>query len=100
MALQGEPHRFAEALDAAQGEVAGIAVFVLFALGNIVGTLLLAIGLLRSRAVPPWAAFGILLWPVLHVVGLVFFPNEVPQVIGAVTQAVGFGACAVLLRRR
>ncbi len=100
MALQGEPHRFAEALDAAQGEVAGIAVFVLFALGNIVGTLLLAIGLLRSRAVPPWAAFGILLWPVLHVVGLVFFPNEVPQVIGAVTQALGFGGCALLLLRR
>lgn len=100
MALQGEPQRFAEALDSAQGEVAGIAVFAVFALGNIVGTLLLAMGLLRSRSVPRWAAIGILLWPVLHVVGLVFFPNEVPQVIAAITQALGFGGCALLLRRR
>ena len=100
MALQGEPERFAEALDAAQGEAAGIAVFALFALGNLVGTLLLAIGLLRSRAVPVWAAVGILLWPVLHVVGLAFFGNEVPQVVGAVTQAIGFGACALVLLRR
>ncbi len=100
MALEGEPERFAEALDAAQGEAAGIAVFALFAWGNLVGTLLLAIGLLRSRAVPVWAAVGILLWPVLHVVGLAFFGNEVPQVVGAVTQALGFGACALVLFRR
>ena len=41
------------------------------------------------------------MWPVLHVVGLVFFGNEVPQVIGAVLQAIGFAGCAaVLLRRR
>ena len=80
--------------------MAGIAVFALFALGNLVGTLLLAIGLLRSRAVPVWAAVGILLWPVLHVVGLAFFGNEVPQVVGAITQAIGFGACALVLLRR
>ena len=47
-----------------------------------------------------WAAVGILLWPVLHVVGLAFFGNEVPQVVGAVTQAIGFGACALVLFRR
>ena len=97
MAEQGEPALFAKALDAAQGEVAGIAMFALFAIGNLIGTLLLAIGLLRTRAVPVWAAVGILLWPVLHVVGLAFFGNEVPQVVGAVTQAIGFGACALVL---
>ena len=60
-----------------------------------------AVGLLRSRAVPVWAALGIAAWPPLHVVGLVFFGNEVPQVIGAVLQAVGFAGCAgVLLQRR
>jgi hypothetical protein len=40
------------------------------------------------------------MWPVLHVVGLVFFGNEVPQVIGAVLQAVGFAGCAAVLLRR
>ena len=39
-------------------------------------------------------------WPPLHVVGLAFFGNEVPQVIGAVLQAIGFAGCAVVLLRR
>jgi hypothetical protein len=69
-------------------------------LGNLVGTLVLAIGLLRSRAVPLWAAIAIGLWPPLHVIGLVFFGNEVPQVIGAVLQALGFGGCGIVLATR
>ena len=76
-------------------------MFLLFVVGNLIGTALLAVGLLVSRAVPVWAALGILAWPPLHVIGLVFFGNEVPQVIGAVLQAIGFAGCAaVLLRRR
>ena len=76
-------------------------VFVLFAVGNLIGTLVFAIGLLRSRAVPRWAALGIAMWPPMHVVGLVFFGNEVAQVIGAALQALGFAGCAmVLLHRR
>ena len=75
-------------------------MFGLFVLGNLVGTLVLAIGLLRSRAAPSWAAIGIGLWPVLHVIGLIFFGNEVPQVVGAVLQAVGFAGCAVTLAGR
>ena len=73
----------------------------LFIIGNLLGTALFAMGLLVSKAAPAWAALGILMWPVLHVVGLVFFGNEVPQVIGALLQAIGFAGCAaVLLRRR
>ena len=100
MAGRGDPATFAGVLDAAQGEVWGTVTFALFVLGNLIGTLLLAIGLLRSRAVPVWAAIGILAWPPLHVIGLVFFGNEVPQVIGAVLQALGFAGCAVVLLRR
>lgn len=54
--------------------------------------------------VAPWAhvmtvvAIGV--WPVLHVLGLVFLPNEVPQVVGAVSMAVGFAGCALALLRR
>ena len=79
----------------------GVWVFLLFVVGNLIGTLLFAIGMLRSRAVPVWAALAIMSWPPLHVIGLAFFGNEVPQVIGAVLQALGFAGCAlVLLRRR
>ena len=102
MAERGGPVAdFAAVIDASQSDTWSTWVFLLFIAGNLIGTLVFAIGLLRSRAVPPWAALGILLWPPLHVIGLAVFGNEVPQVIGAVLQALGFAGCAaVLLRRR
>ncbi|MFT4166566.1 MAG: hypothetical protein QM650_15105 [Microlunatus sp.] len=98
--LGGDPTRFAAAIDASQADPWPLWVFLVFVLGNLVGTLVLAIGLLRSRAVPTWAAIAIGLWPPLHVIGLVFFGNEVPQVIGAVLQALGFAGCALVLAGR
>ena len=101
MAEHGEPvETFAAVLDASQAEPWGTVVFLLFVVGNLIGTALLAVGLLVSRAVPVWAAVSILAWPPLHVVGLVFFGNEVPQVIGAVLQAIGFAGCAAMLLRQ
>jgi hypothetical protein len=98
--LGGDPSRFAAAIDTSQADPWPLWVFGLFVLGNLVGTTVLAIGLLRSRAVPIWAAIAIGLWPPLHVLGLVIFGNEVPQVIGAVLQALGFGGCGVVLATR
>ena len=92
------PADYAAVIDAAQAESGW--VFLIFVLGNLGGTAVLAAGLLASQAVPVWAALGILAWPPLHVIGLLFFGNEVPQVIGAVLQAVGFAGCAVTLLRR
>ena len=101
MAEHGGPLAdFAAVIDASQADAWSTWVFLLFIAGNLIGTLVFAIGLLRSRAVPVWAALGIMLWPPLHVIGLVFFGNEVPQVIGAVLQALGFAGCAVVLLRR
>ena len=102
MAEHGGPQAdFAAVIDASQADAWSTWVFLLFVAGNLIGTLVFAIGLLLSRAVPVWAALGILLWPPLHVIGLALFGNEVPQVIGAVLQALGFAGCAaVLLRRR
>ena len=68
-------------------------------MGNLLGTLLLAIGLLRSRAVPGWAALSIMVWPPLHVIGLVV-GNELWEVTGAVLQALGLGATAIVLLRQ
>ena len=90
---------YAAVIDATQQQVWTVWVFLLFVVGNLIGTALFAIGLLRSRAVPRWAAVGILTWPPLHVIGLAFFGNEVPQVIGAVLQAVGFAGCAMVALR-
>jgi hypothetical protein len=102
MAEHGGPLAdYAAVLDASQADRWAGWVFPIFIAGNLLGTLLFAIGLLRSRTVPIWAAILIMLWPPLHVAGL-FVGGEVLEVIGAVLQAIGFAgmAAAVLHRSR
>lgn len=90
---------YAALIDADQSDPFTAWVFPIFILGNMLGTLLFAIGLLRSRTVPIWSAILIMLWPPLHVTGLII-GGEVLEVIGAVLQAIGFaGVAAVALRR-
>lgn len=100
MAERGGPLAdYAAVIDASQIDLSTFWVFPIFVVGNLLGTLLFAIGLLRSRAVPVWAAILIMLWPPLHVVGLII-GGEVLEVIGALLQAIGFaGVAAVVLRR-
>jgi hypothetical protein len=90
----------AAVLDAAMTDPWGVWAFLVFVLGNLIGTLVLAVGLLRTPFLPRWPAVLIASWPVLHVIGLAFFGNEVPQVVGAALQAAGFAALAVVLHRR
>jgi hypothetical protein len=100
MAEHGGPLAdFAAAIDASQADRSTVWIFPIFIAGNLLGTLFFAIGLLRSRTVPIWAAVLIMLWPVLHISGL-FLGGEVLEVIGAVLQAIGFaGVAAAVLRR-
>ncbi len=99
MAEHGGPQAdFASVIDAAQADPWGLWVFLLFVLGNLVGTLLFAAGLLRGRAVPGWAAVMIMCWPPLHVTGLVV-GSELFEVAGAVLQALGFAAVGLALVR-
>lgn len=100
MAERGGPLAdYAALIDTGQGDPWTVWVFPIFVLGNLLGTLLFAIGLLRSRAVPAWSAILIMLWPPLHVIGLII-GGEVLEVIGAVLQAIGFaGIAAAVLRR-
>jgi hypothetical protein len=86
-------------IDASQADPWTGWVFPIFIVGNLLGTLLFAIGLLRSRAVAIWAAILITLWPVLHVSGLII-GGEILEVIGAVLQAIGFAAVAAAVLRR
>jgi hypothetical protein len=100
MAERGGPLAdYAAVLDASQSEPAGTWVFLLFVVGNLIGTFLLGLALLRSRVVPVWAAAGILAWPPLHVLGLAI-GTEWPEVAGALVQAIGFGVVGVRLLRR
>ena len=100
MAERGGPLAdYAAVIDASENDISTAWVFPIFIAGNLLGTLLFAIGLLRSRTVPVWAAIWIMLWPPLHVAGL-FVGGEVLEVIGAVLQAIGFaGVAAAVLRQ-
>jgi hypothetical protein len=73
--------------------------YVFFALGNIVGTFILGLALLRSRSIPRWAAWFVMAWGILHVVGLMV-GTEWIEVGGAIVQAVGFATAGMVLRRR
>jgi hypothetical protein len=100
MAERGGPTAdYAAVIDATQADPWTVWVFPIFIVGNLIGTLLFAIGLLRSRKVPIWAAILIMLWPPLHVGGLII-GGEVPEVIGAVLQAIGFAGVATAVLRR
>jgi hypothetical protein len=66
-----------------------------FVLGNIVGTFLLGLALIRARTAGRWAGYGLIAWSVLHV--LAFSPWV--EVAGAVAQAVGLAVAAAALLR-
>jgi len=100
MAERGGPlAEFAAIIDASQSDLSTGWVFPIFILGNLLGTLLFGIGLLRSRTVPVWAAILIMLWPVLHISGLII-GGEILEIIGAVLQAIGFAVMAAVVLRR
>jgi hypothetical protein len=67
----------------------------LFVLGNIVGTFLLGLALIRARTAGRLAGYGLIAWPVLHVVSF----NPFVEVVGAVAQAVGLALAAAALLR-
>jgi hypothetical protein len=74
-------------------------VFLLFVLGNLVGTFLLGLALWRSRSIARWAAAAVMVWPPMHIVGLAV-GLEWFEVLGATVQGVGFAAVGVHLLRR
>jgi hypothetical protein len=97
--LGGPMTDFARVLDGRQEDAAGAWVFLLFVLGNIVGTFLLGLALWRSRSIARWAAAAIMIWPPMHVVGLAA-GVEWFEVAGASVQGLGFAAVGAYLLRR
>lgn len=61
-------------LDAAQGSPAAMPVFLLFVVGNLVGTLLLGLAVVlggRRAGVPWWAGLLVMGWTVGHVINII-----------------------------
>jgi hypothetical protein len=72
-------------MDLTMNQAFFVVVALTFVIGNIVGTFLLGLALIRARAVPRWAGLCVIAWPVLHIVG-----GSWGEVAGAALQAVGF----------
>jgi hypothetical protein len=73
----------------------------LFVIGHIVGTVLLGLALLRSRAVPAWVAVALVVSQPVHLVSFVTGLAWLDLVAGWGFTAVGFaGAGGALLRMR
>jgi hypothetical protein len=94
--IGGPMDDFARVLDARQEDGYATWVFLLFVVGNLIGTFLLGLALWRSRSVARWAATAIMIWPPVHIVGLAV-GLEWFEVAGASVQAIGFGAVAARL---
>lgn len=90
---------YAKILDDSLNGASVIWVYLTFLIGNLIGTFLLGLALLRSRAVPALVGWSVMGWPILHVVGI-FFGSEWFEVAGALAQAVGFAGVAIYLMRQ
>ncbi|PZG12157.1 hypothetical protein C1I95_26415 [Micromonospora craterilacus] len=100
MARHGGPTAdFAAVLDEGQSDPSMLWVFLLFVLGNLVGTVLLAVALWRSRTVAPWVAVALGAWAPLHITGLIA-GTEWFEVAGAVSQAVALAVVGRTLLSR
>jgi hypothetical protein len=90
---------YARVLDASLNGGSVVWVYLTFLIGNIVGTFLLGLALLRSRSVPAWAGWGVMGWSILHIVGIAA-SSEWFEVVGALAQALGFAGVAIYLLRQ
>jgi hypothetical protein len=79
-------------VDATMNQAFFVVPALVFVAGNIIGTFLLGLAVIRTRVVPRWAGLCILAWPVLHIVG-----GTWGEVAGAVVQAIGLAAVGLQL---
>lgn len=90
-----DPSTMSRFQDAMEGEpLLGIAS-LLFILGIVIGLGLLGGALRRSRAVPAWSAFAVMIGGATHP----FIPTSVGQGIGLLVAATGFAVVSLALLR-
>jgi hypothetical protein len=71
-----------------------VAVALTFVIGNLVGTFLLGLALMRARVVPRWAAVLVLVWPVAHILG-----GPPGEIVGTAAEAVGLALVGLAVLR-
>lgn len=86
------------AVEASQS-AAALPFFLLFVVGNIVGTALLALAVILSRGLPRWAGALILGWPVGHVLNVFGGLGEWFAVGGGALEIAGLSVLAVIALR-
>src|SRR6266545_1554052 len=91
----GSTSQYEKVLQAVLDEPLTLWVYLLFVVGNVVGTFLLGLALVRTRTAGRIAGYGLMAWPVLH---LIDFPFA--ETVGATAQAVGFALAARALLRQ
>lgn len=74
----------------------GLALFVV---GHVVGTVLLGIAAIRTRAIPLWAGVALTICQPVHFTALVLIGSPTLDLIGWALNAVAFGVIAVTLVR-
>jgi len=100
MAARGDQlEDYARIIDDSLNGASVVWYFLLFALGNLVGTFLLGLALLRSHEVPAWAAGCVMAWSVLHLAGLAA-GTEWFEVAGATLQSIGFAVVGLRVLRQ
>jgi hypothetical protein len=62
-----------ENLNASPAQIVATAIFVL---GHIIGTVLIGIGLLRTRTIPAWSAWALIISQPMHLVFAIIVPNR------------------------
>jgi hypothetical protein len=70
-----------------------------FVFGHVVGTILLGVALVRSRAIPRWAGWAVLLSQPIHFVSAVVITSHPLDFAGWMLLAVGFLVAARQIRR-
>jgi hypothetical protein len=85
-----------EELNALPTQVVAITVFVL---GHILGMILIGAALLRGRAIPPWAAWALIISQPLHLVFAVIVPVPALHAGSWILTTSGFAAAAAAIVR-
>jgi hypothetical protein len=94
-----DPAAITQVLDALNTDATLTVAVAVFALGHVVGVILLGLALLRGRAIPAWAAWTLIVSQPLHVVFAVIVPSNALDMAAWALTTLGFAMAAVAVGR-
>jgi len=72
---------------------------IAFVAGHVIGVILLGVALLKGRAIPPWAAWALIISAPLHIVFAVVVTSDALDAAAWALTTVGFAAAAAAITR-